>query len=86
MVEDKIRKYHNPISFLAKCTGVTGMIIGATGLTGDDSTAMAIYGGSALLTGYAIDAVNYMKGYFNERLDLEYKKLKAGELEKRLEE
>ena len=79
-----MEKYYRPISALAKGAGVTGIVMGAAGLVGDNSTAMAIYGGSALLTGYALDAINYMKGYFNERLDLEERKLKASELEKRL--
>ena len=75
-------KYQSVASPIVQGVGVAGMIAGTTGICGDASTAMAISGGSALLAGYAMDVVSYMKGYFSERLDLEERKLKANELEK----
>ena len=85
MVQDRMKEYRSPISRIFKGAGVTGIILGAAGSLGDNSTAYTLAGGSALVTGYLADAVSYMRGYFNERLDILEKQLKSDGLEKKLE-
>ncbi|MFZ3078016.1 MAG: hypothetical protein WA139_06185 [Candidatus Aenigmatarchaeota archaeon] len=81
MVEDRMKKYESIISCLPKVLGGT-IIVGAISynltsmfieLPRVDNSGLFNSGLLSILTGYGMDATNYMKGYFNESLELKYK-------------
>ena len=70
--------------------GVGGAIIGSIVDLGDDSLGIrrTIFGvGSSLIGASVGQAIDYMRGYFNERLELEHQRneiLKQNKLEKNI--
>lgn len=87
MVDDRMRRYESFYSDTLKFLGIG--TLGIAAVLGENvelnETAIAITGGSLLLAGYASDAVAYMRGYFNERLAILERQVKAGDLERKVQ-
>lgn len=84
MTQDRMQKYENPFARVFKVVGLVSGLVGVA-FGRDHSTALAVYGTSLFLGGYAMEMVSYTRGYFNERLRILSKKEQAGELEKKVE-
>ena len=78
MPEERIKQDNSYGTLFLKYSGIACLVGGIIVMRPEPSIA----GGSLLIAGYLKEGLGYMKGYFNEVLELQEKPIKESRLEK----